>query len=143
MKLPRNYQPHVMVFSMASYFYFLYYFIFFNLYTLLGLCGQLNKANKTLVLALLKVWNAISSALLKDLLIWVLMESFQWLPISTFYTIFIFFYLYTLLGLCGQLNKANKTLLLALLKIWNAISSSLHKDLLSWVLMESLQRHGF
>ena len=143
MKLPRNYQPHVMVFSMASYFYCLYYFIFFNLYTLLGLCGQLNKANKTLVLALLKVWNAISSALLKDLLIWVLMESFQWLPISTFYTIFIFFYLYTLLGLCGQLNKANKTLLLALLKIWNAISSSLLKDLLSCVLMESLQRHGF
>ena len=55
MKLPRNYQPHVMVFSMASNFYFLYYFIFFYLYTLLGLCGQLNKANKTLLLALLKI----------------------------------------------------------------------------------------
>ena len=56
MKLPRNYQPHVMVFSMASYFYFLYYFIFFFTYiTLLGLCGQLNKANKTLPLTLLKI----------------------------------------------------------------------------------------
>ena len=75
MKLSRNYQPHVIVFSMASYFYFLYYLIFF--YLLLGLCGQLSRANKTLPLTLLKVWNAISSSLLKDLLSWVLVESLQ------------------------------------------------------------------
>ena len=60
---------------MASYFYFLYYLIFF--YLLLGLCGQLSRANKTLPLTLLKVWNAISSSLLKDLLSWVLVESLQ------------------------------------------------------------------
>ena len=68
-------QPHVIVFSMSFYFYFLYYFIF--IYLLLELCGQLNKANKILLLALLKILNAISSSLLKDLLSWVLMESLQ------------------------------------------------------------------
>ena len=53
---------------------------------------------------------------------------------------YYFIFLYLLLGLCGQLNKANKTPPLTLLKVWNAISSSLLKDLLSWVLVESLQR---